>query len=67
MVTVQKVVVITTVLGKPPKQFQKGVKNTRKDISSHFHKHSIKTGHQMLEINDYRIIENGSEIYYDEV
>ena len=27
-----------------------------KDINSHFYKHSIKTGHQTLEISDYRII-----------
>ena len=27
-----------------------------KDINSHFYKHSIETGHQTLEISDYRII-----------
>ena len=33
--------------------------HTGKDINSHLYKHSIETGHQTLEISDYRIIENG--------
>ena len=33
--------------------------HTGKDISSHLYKHSIETGHQTLEIRDYRIIRNG--------
>ena len=32
---------------------------TGKYINSHFYKHSIETGHQNLEISDYRIIGNG--------
>ena len=32
--------------------------HTGKDIISHLYKHSIKTGHQTLEISDYRIIGN---------
>ena len=33
--------------------------HTGKNVNSHFYKHSIETGHQTLEINDYRIIGNG--------
>ena len=32
--------------------------STGKDINSHLYKYSIETGHQTLEINDYRIIGN---------
>ena len=32
---------------------------TGKDVNSHLYKHSIDTGHQTLEISDYRIIGNG--------
>ena len=32
--------------------------HTGKDINSHLYKHSIETGHQALEISDYRIIGN---------
>ena len=33
--------------------------HTGGDINSHVYKHSIKVGHQNLEISDYRIIGNG--------
>ena len=33
--------------------------HTGKDINSHFHKQSIKTGHQTLETSGYRSIRNG--------
>ena len=33
--------------------------HTGRDINSHAYKHSIKIGHQNLEISDYRIIGNG--------
>ena len=33
--------------------------HTGKDINSHLYKHSIETGHQTLEVNNYRIIGNG--------
>ena len=39
---------------KLPEEFEKG--HTRKYINSHLYKHSIETGHQTLEISDYRII-----------
>ena len=29
------------------------------DINSHLYEHSIETGHQTLEISDYRIIASG--------
>ena len=32
-----------------------------KDISSYGYKHSIETGHQILETGDYQIIRNGYE------
>ena len=33
--------------------------HTGKDINSHLYKYSIETGHQTLEVRDYRIIRNG--------
>ena len=57
MVTIQKMVVLTIILEKLPEEFEKG--HTRKYINSHLYKHSIETGHQTLEISDYRIIGNG--------
>ena len=38
---------------------EKVLDHTRKDINSHLYKHSVETGHQTLEISDYRIIANG--------
>ena len=35
--------------------------HTGKDINSHLYKYSIETGHQALEISDYRIIGNTYE------
>ena len=56
MVTIQKMVVLTIILEKLPEELEKG--HTRKYINSHLYKHSIETGHQTLEISDYRIIGN---------
>ena len=44
------------ILEKLPEEFEKG--HTRKYINSHLYKHYIETGHQTLEIRDYRIIGN---------
>ena len=37
---------------------EKVLDRTGKDINSHLYKHSVETGYQTLEINDYRIMEN---------
>ena len=49
-------VALITMLEKLREEFQKD--HTGKDINSDLYKHSIKTGHQTLKINNYRSIEN---------
>ena len=47
-------------VGETAKRISKRVlEHIGKDINSHLYKHSIETGHQTLEISDYRIIGNG--------
>ena len=42
-----------------PEEFSEKVfDHTGKDVNSHLYKHSVETGYQTLEINDYRIMEN---------
>ena len=55
MLTVQKMVVL-----KLPIRISKWVLDQiGQDINSHLYEHSIETGHQTLEISDYRIIASG--------
>ena len=54
MVTVQKMVVRKNYAKKSARRIsEKVLDQTGKDINSHLYKHSVETGYQTLEVNDY--------------